>query len=271
MKLIRTLLLCAAAIILQNHVVVQGLTLPTSHWMKDLLTGYERRCAADPSFPIKSITKVVLAAGTQLTAEFERRGVDRISAEVDFVVAGVLTAMYGKYASMWKVAPTSIKEGTKANPDSSVPRIGKIEVPTNAFQKYLLDGVTEPSVKQRVGSLLVPMVPLFRSGVIASMVGYGATALLIQMRSILVPSYVATTQSVNIIYASLYTGAFMALVSNLRYQFLQGIIEPAISTTLHRLPYAQAALIFITRVANGILGSILAISGMRLLGLQKLR
>ena len=54
--------------------------------VKDLKTGYERRCAADANFPLKSLTEVVLAAGTQLAAEYERRGSDRIVTEVDFVV-----------------------------------------------------------------------------------------------------------------------------------------------------------------------------------------
>ena len=80
---------------------VQTLTLPARHWMNDVVTGYERRCAADPNFPLKSLTEVVLAAGTQLAAEYERRGPTRIVSEVDFVIGGVLTAMYGKYAAMW--------------------------------------------------------------------------------------------------------------------------------------------------------------------------
>ena len=198
-------------------------------------------------------------------------------------IAGVLTAMYGKYASMWKVAPTTaVRRGEPNTPavspesdgvrsDNKELRLGDMKVPTNAFQPFLLDGVTPPTLQQRLGSLIVPMVPLFRAGVAASMVGYGITAILIALRSYFIPSYVAATRTVNILYASLYTGAFMAIVSNLRYQILQGVVEPTISRIFRRLPWCQAIFIFAVRVANGLLGSVLAISGMRALGLQKLK
>ena len=252
----------------------ESLTLPVRQWTDDLVTGYERRCAADPSFPLKSLTEVMLAAGTQLAAEYKRRGADQISAQVDFVVAGVLTAIYGKYASMWKVAATasSRKQGQESsNDDRSEPRLGDMKVPTNAFQPYLLDGVTRPTSKQRIGSLLVPILPLFRAGVMASFCGYGMTAILIAMRSHFIPTYVAATRNVNILYASIYTGTFMAFVSNLRYQVLQGVIEPSITKAFKRIPTLQYALIFGIRVSNGLLGSILAISGMKILGLQQLK
>ena len=66
-------------------------------WTEQLQTGYERRLSADPSFAAKSITEVLLAAGTQLAAEWNRRGNDRLLVEIDFVVPGVLSAVFGKY------------------------------------------------------------------------------------------------------------------------------------------------------------------------------
>ena len=79
--------------------------------------------------------------------------------EMDFVVAGVLTAIAGKYYSMWKVAQTaSVAVGVVSNDDDSVStkpkiieelqqpreeqdndendddaRIFNMKVPTNAF------------------------------------------------------------------------------------------------------------------------------------------
>jgi hypothetical protein len=253
-------------------VVAHGLALPVpAHWIQDLQKGYGRRCQADARFPLKSLTEVVLAAGTQLAAEYDRRGAVRIVPEIDFVVAGVLTAMYGKYASMWKVAPTRHAKDAVASRTSAEPHLGTLKVPTNAFQPYLLDGVTVPNAKQRLASLVAPMLPLFRAGVAASLVGYGVTAFFIALRSSLVPSYEAATRSVNIVYASLYTGAFMAVVSNLRYQILQGVVEPVLARVFRKMPILEGLFVFGIRVANGLLGSLLAIAGMRLLGLQQLK
>jgi hypothetical protein len=245
---------------------------PIKSWTRDIAIGYERRVAADPSFPVKSAAEVFLAAGTQFTAECHRRGTAQLLPEVDFVLAGVLTAVAGKYYSMWKVAKTQLGNSTTdALLDQDEPRLGRMKVPTNAFQSTMLDGVTRPSVKQRLGSLVAPVFPLFRAGIFASLIGYGLTAGMISLRSFLVPSYVPLTRQVNIVYACLYTGAFMAVFSNLRYQVLQGAIEPAVDAWFARLPFLRAVVIFVIRIGNGLLGSILAISGMRLLGLQKLK
>jgi hypothetical protein len=59
--------------------------------------GYHRRVNADPSFFWKSVTEVLVAAGTQLMAEWNRRGATRMVSELDFVVPAVLTAVFGKY------------------------------------------------------------------------------------------------------------------------------------------------------------------------------
>lgn len=142
-------------------------------------------------------------------------------------------------------------------------------VPTNAFQRTMLDGVTAPNLMQRMGSLIVPMLPLFQAGCIASFLGYGLTAMIILLRSTFMPAYVPVTQSVNVFYATLYTGAFLATVSNIRYQILQGIIEPFVDHSLGKNPMLRGSLIFVIRIGNGLLGSMLAISGMKLFELQR--
>jgi len=69
----------------------------TRFWNKQVRNGYQRRINADPSFFGKSIVEVLVAAGTQLMAEWNRRGASRMVSELDFVVPAVLTAVFGKY------------------------------------------------------------------------------------------------------------------------------------------------------------------------------
>ena len=247
---------------------------PRKMLVEPIAKGYARRLKADPSFPLKSITEVFLAAGTQFSAEWSKRGATRMMPEIDFVVAGVLTAVAGKYYTMWRVAPSlDDKAGSKGSDstEDDQTRLGSMVVPTNAFQLTMSDGVTKPSINQRLGSIVAPMGPLFRAGIIASAIGYGITAFVIFLRSALIPGYTPATQNINIAYACVYTGAFMAIVSNLRYQVLQGLIEPAIDKWFRKTPAVRGFFIFWIRWANGFLGSILAISGMKALGLQRLK
>eukprot|EP00816_Leptocylindrus_hargravesii_P007718 CAMPEP_0196818718 /NCGR_PEP_ID=MMETSP1362-20130617/67080_1 /TAXON_ID=163516 /ORGANISM="Leptocylindrus danicus, Strain CCMP1856" /LENGTH=296 /DNA_ID=CAMNT_0042196925 /DNA_START=181 /DNA_END=1068 /DNA_ORIENTATION=+ len=223
---------------------------------------YAQRIAADPNFLKKSILEVCLAASTQFMAEMNRRhGMHGVIVEIDFVVAGILTAVAGKYYSMWRVAPTSSNTNTvndvqQQNSCSSLTSFWD-KVPTNAFQSSSDEFYTP---MMRMASFVKPAPTLFRAGIIASAIGYGLTAVLISLRSILVKTYIPKTQNVNVIAACLYTGGFMAVVSNLRYQLLQGVVEPlCIDGPFANIPSVRAVLIFLVRLGNGFLGSVLAI------------
>jgi hypothetical protein len=185
---------------------------------------------------------------------------------------------------MWRVAKTmeDFSDSSISNTNSSNTAaasislndpilFGKLSVPTNAFQSFMMDGITQPTIVQRCGSFLAPIFPLFRAGVITSAVGYGIVDVLIRLRTFLLPTYTTVTQPVNVLYASVYTGCFMAVVSNVRYQLLQGLVEPQLDRTLARVPVIRISAIFLVRWMNGLLGSVLAIMGMRACGLQKLR
>ncbi len=179
--------------------------------------------------------------------------------------------------SMWRVAKTtssSSVNGAKSREKGEKYEdllLGRMPVPTNAFQPTLIDGVTRPSLVQRLGSFIAPMWPLFRAGFISSSVGYGLATLLIYTRALFFPSILTVTKPVNVWYASLYTGCFMAVVSNIRYQVLQGVVEPVVDRILRHAPLLHATMIFLVRWTNGLLGSILAITGMQYFGLQKLK
>jgi len=255
--------------------------------IESIRTGFRQRRAADPNFLGKSILEMVLAASTQYAAEVAKRGRSRVLPEIDFVFAGILTAVFGKYYSMWRVARTA----SEGDDSSSTAAAGswRDRVPTNSFQPLLLDG-TAPTLGGRCLAFLLPMPPLFRAGIIASTVGYGLTSVLIRVRTMVRPSYVSPTHPVSVPLAAVYTGAFMALVSNVRYQLLQGIVEPyfieapfdrvgsALSENGRKRQWTAAlagklkyVVIFLVRLANGLLGSYIAISGMKAFGLQKLR
>jgi hypothetical protein len=301
---------------------------PTSNIVQSIKNGYAHRIAADPTFLTKSVVEIVLAAVTQYMAEVGRRGKDRILPEFDFVFAGVLTAVCGKYSSwvgaqylnrtilinlttilsgrlchrehvcffagkyysMWRVARTVDAHHTKSsdamesNSNDSTTSIKVIDdwrdkVPTNAFQPTLFDGHTSPSLSSRILAFILPMPQLFRAGVIASTIGYGLTSILIRARSLLAPQYRVVTEPVPVVLAALYTGLFMAFVSNVRYQILQGIVEPFLFSMTEKLSNRIGSwvtvvgklAVLIVRYANGVLGSWIAIGGMRAVGLQKLK
>lgn len=262
-----------------------------SNALRSIRDGYAQRIASDSAFLSKSILEVVLAVLTQCVAEVGSRGKDRMLVEIDFVFAGVLTAVCGKYYSMWKVAKTVGSSNGEAGSTYTSWRYG---VPTNAFQPTLLDGQTVPSPTSRLLAIFVPMPQLFRAGCIASAIGYGLTSVFIRVRSLVAPNYVVLTREVPVFLAAVYTGLFMALVSNIRYQVLQGLVEPyfidgvfsnvedyvsddkrhipgRVSVRLKVLRNLKSTVIVLVRYANGVLGSWIAICGMRALGLQKLK
>lgn len=268
--------------------------------LQSIKEGYNQRISADPEFLTKSIFEVIIAASTQFIAEVGRRGRHRMLPEIDFIVPAILTAVFGKYYAMWTVARTQESNADKANEMENSVDDGAFvtanwrdKVPTNAFQPTLLDGHTTPTLSSRILAFLLPMPQLFRAGVIASTVGYGFGSFLIRIRTMFLPHYVVVTQPVSVPLAAIYTGVFMAFVSNIRYQLLQGIIEPymidgtfvkleslcnkrgnspdTIPKSIEYLGHLKKLVIILVRYGNGLLGSWIAIGGMKACGLQKLK
>ena len=86
-------------VVFERSVVAEGgsRTTAMTTLMSSLREGYSRRIMADANFRMKSILEVILAIVSQLVAEYGiRGGLDGICKEIDFVVAGVLTAVCGE-------------------------------------------------------------------------------------------------------------------------------------------------------------------------------
>jgi len=218
--------------------------------------------------------KLVLEAGygatLQLAAELQRRGVSGAWLEVDYVMAGILTAVAGKTYAAYRVAPTKFVEGSD-EPAGSTTTSGKkgrgvprwiATAPTNAFQlgKYTL--------AQRLGAFVAPAPRLFTSGCACGLAGYSFAAGLSQLRA-LAGAGPSLAPAVPILPATLYTGMFLVIVSNLTLQFLQGVIEARlIEPATRKHPAVGQALIAVFRAARSLFASAIAIRGMQLLKLQ---
>lgn len=54
----------------------------------------------------------------------------------------------------------------------------------------MIDGIIKPNIFQRIGSLIVLIISLFRAGFIASIIGYKFIDIMTKLRTILLPSYI---------------------------------------------------------------------------------
>lgn len=161
------------------------------------------------------------------------------------VVAGVLTALAGKLFASFQAAPSAAGAAR----------------PTNAFQRNL-------AFDQRISAVVRPTPRLFALGFVAAALGYGLTALLSALRDA-VGAARAPPPPVNILGAAAYTGLFVAVVSNVTYQILQGLVEyRLVEPATTDAPKTRATLLFLGRAARSLLASSLAIRGMQLSGLQ---
>jgi len=216
--------------------LAEALTPTARPPLKALITSaWRARADADPKFRQKLALEAALACALQTTAEVQLRG-RAFGREADYVVAGVLTALAGKLVASFQAAPSA--QGVAA---------------TNAFQP-------DVPLRDRVGAVVRPMPRLFGVGFAAAACGYGLTDCLTRLRDLCGIAVVAPPR-VPILGAAVYTGIFVAVVSNGSYQILQGLVERGWWGD-------QRALLFVGRAGRSLMASALAIRGMQLSGLQ---
>ena len=243
--------------------------VPTRAWpsvglgRNSLARQWRERVNADPRFASRFVWELLLAAILQLIAEAQRRR-GAFGRELDYVVAGVLTACFGKGSASFRVAPSVKGEWEGEGEGESQSKRG--DVPTNAFQR----GGFLPS--HRALALVAPVPRLFVLGSSSALAGYGLVAFLAFARDTIGcgPLDVTRPPAVPLLGAAVYTGIFVATVSNLSYQLLQGVLEPRlIDANLADWPRLRTVAIAAARVTRSFLASGLAIRGMQLAGLQK--
>ena len=224
------------AVLISLAAVAAALTPQARPPLKARITSaWRARADADPKFRQKLALEAALACALQTTAEVQRRG-RAFGREADYVVAGVLTALAGKLMASFQAAPSM--QGATA---------------TNAFQP-------DVPVRDRVGAVVRPMPRLFGVGFAAAAAGYGLTDVLTRLRDLCGIAVVAPPR-VPILGAAVYTGVFVAVVSNGSYQILQGLVERGWWGD-------RRALLFVGRAGRSLMASALAIRGMQMSGLQ---
>lgn len=204
------------------------------------------RTIVEPKFLQRFIGEVFLAIALQGIAEYQRRG-KAFLAEIDYVFAGILTAVLGKGIAAFRSAP-SVGAGTL----------------TNAFQ--LGDYTT---LQRFLSFLIIPAPKLFISGAIAGGLGYSLSRFLTFLRLEIFKVGAAAAPVVPIVPAAIYTGCFLVFVSGPSYQILSGLIEQRTLDRVFKNDTINLFIVAVMRILRSLLASALAIRGMQMVGLQK--
>ncbi|KAK1277196.1 hypothetical protein QJS04_geneDACA007343 [Acorus gramineus] len=230
--------------------------------------GFKERLLADDLFLAKVAMECGVGIFTKTAAEWERRR-ENFFIELDFVVADVVMAIIADFMLVWLPAPTV---SLQAPLSFGAGRISKFfySCPDNAFQVALAG--TSYSLLQRIGAIVRNGSKLFAVGTISSLVGTGATNLLINARNSFDKDFPGEAEDVPILATSVAYGVYMAVSSNLRYQVLAGVIEQRIlEPLLHEHRLLLSAMCFAVRTGNTYLGSLMWVDYARLIGIQKVR
>lgn len=230
--------------------------------------GFKERLLADDLFLAKVAMECGVGIFTKTAAEYERRR-ENFMKEIDFVIADVVMAIVADFMLVWLPAPT-----VSLRPSLAVQAgwISKFfyNCPDNAFQVALRG--TSYSFLQRVGAIVRNGAKLFLVGTSASLVGTGATNLLINARKSFDKDFGGEAEDVPIVATSIAYGVYMAVSSNLRYQILAGVIEQRIlEPWLHNKKLLLSASCFAVRTGNTFVGSLLWVDYARWTGIQKIK
>eukprot|EP00195_Chlamydomonas_chlamydogama_P009501 CAMPEP_0202893172 /NCGR_PEP_ID=MMETSP1392-20130828/2802_1 /ASSEMBLY_ACC=CAM_ASM_000868 /TAXON_ID=225041 /ORGANISM="Chlamydomonas chlamydogama, Strain SAG 11-48b" /LENGTH=369 /DNA_ID=CAMNT_0049577409 /DNA_START=196 /DNA_END=1306 /DNA_ORIENTATION=- len=230
------------------------------------IQGFRERLLADPSFPSKMAIEVGIGVVTKVTAEKTKRA-ENFWAEIDFVGANVVMAIIADFMLTWLPAPTLSFQPKVKSSNALLNFFARC--PDNAFQR-VQPGMEPFSLVQRVGAIIRNGAKLLGVGFCASMLGVGMTNTLAAIRQMIDPTWAPPNKPQDVLPTSVAYGVYMSISSNLRYQFIAGIVEErGIETIFKGQHQLCTVLSFVVRTLNTFVGSLLWVDFVRLCGMQK--
>lgn len=249
-------------------IVVRYMELEKSPLIRWLLQfgGFKERLLADDLFLAKVAMECGVGVFTKTAAEYERRR-ENFFNELEVVFADVVMAVIADFMLVYLPAPTIALRRPLALNAGPVAKFFH-NCPDNAFQIAL--GGASYSLIQRLGAIARNGAKLFVVGTTSSLVGTAITNVAINAKKAVNQSAADEIENVPILSTSVGYGVYMAVSSNLRYQFLAGIVEQRMLEPLfHNHKLVLSALCFAVRTGNTFLGSLLWVDYARWIGIQK--
>ncbi|XP_021772109.1 protein RETICULATA-RELATED 4, chloroplastic-like [Chenopodium quinoa] len=250
------------------EIVRKYLELEKSAFLRWLLQfgGFRERLLADDLFLAKVGMECGVGVFTKTAAEYEKRK-ENFFNELEVVFADVVMAVIADFMLVYLPAPTVALRQPLALNAGAITKFFH-SCPDNAFQIAL--GGASYSFIQRMGAIVRNGAKLFAVGTTSSLVGTTITNAVINARKAVDKSAADEVETVPILSTSVGYGVYMAVSSNLRYQFLAGIVEQRILEPMfHNQKLVLSALCFAVRTGNTFLGSLLWVDYARWIGIQK--
>ena len=268
------------------------------------IPGFRERLLIDAAFFTKVGVECGIGVVTKLSAEKAKRG-DNFSRETEYVVANVIMAVIADFLLVWLPAPAFYPDrrggaGAAASASKNALAAFWDRVPNNAFEKVVkskaqaVSGtatLSSPTMGMglRACAILKNGSKLFAVGCASSFIGVAITNFFAARKAEADNKAAAKAASSSkrkkgeakadagkekapaqqdLLKSSILYGVYMATSSNLRYQFLAGVVEQRMLKAMFKSEGLQSSISSVLRVGNTFLGSMLWVDFVRLTGLQ---
>jgi hypothetical protein len=254
----------------------------------DTIKGFEARAKYDETFKNKVAIELTVGFLTQSLAEFSERGTHSFE-QIDYIIADLIQGICASFFAVYLSAPVD-KVNNIVDDDDEVQLSNSFErvfadCPENAFQKETPGGPRFSS-SQRVLSIIKASPQLFATGFIGMSLGSLCTSLLSSIRVLFsdgvdlhtllsIENYDTTIETVSHqCIQAVAVGFYLALSTNIRYQFVAGVLEsriidPLLLNDKYSNKFLHGGTSFLVRTANTYFGSYMMVEYLQLLGLQR--